>query len=81
VMPKPTNSLASGIGTSSRRCAAERSALRGAAARAQAALTKSEAELAKAKRKPKRSEAKARAEALFRHTANNNTNVVPFNAA
>jgi hypothetical protein len=34
-----------------------------------------------AKRKPKRSKAKARAEALFRHTANNNTNVVPFNAA
>jgi hypothetical protein len=34
-----------------------------------------------AKRKPKRADAKARAEALFRRTANDNTNVVPFNAA
>jgi hypothetical protein len=34
-----------------------------------------------AKRKPKRADAKARAEALFRHTPNDNTNVVPFNAA
>ena len=33
------------------------------------------------KRKPKRSDAKARAEALFRRTTNDNTNVVPCNAA
>ena len=36
---------------------------------------------AAAKRKPKRADAKARAEAPFRRTANDNTNVVPFNAA
>jgi len=36
---------------------------------------------AAARRKPKRADAEAQAEALFRRTANDNTNVVPFRAA
>jgi hypothetical protein len=37
--------------------------------------------VAAAKPKPKRADAKAHAEARFRRTSNDNTNVVPFNAA